>query len=91
MEGMATTTTTTTAVVAVQRRKVLPHPVAGDEFSMLGMLRQNVGKVRLAFLLLSSSPPPPPLRLLVFGRASSVSISTSSSSPNCIERKKSLA
>ncbi|GAA5985907.1 hypothetical protein JCM10908_006328 [Rhodotorula pacifica] len=28
----------------VVRRKVLPHPVAGDEFSMLSMLRKNVGK-----------------------------------------------
>ncbi|BGP33988.1 Oxysterol-binding protein 3 [Rhodotorula toruloides] len=28
----------------VQRRKQLPSPVAGDEFSMLSMLRKNVGK-----------------------------------------------
>ncbi|GAA6020768.1 hypothetical protein JCM8202_004570 [Rhodotorula sphaerocarpa] len=31
-------------LVKVQRRKQLPHPVAGDEFSMLGMLRKNIGK-----------------------------------------------
>ncbi|BGP18444.1 hypothetical protein JCM10213_003177 [Rhodosporidiobolus nylandii] len=28
----------------VQRRQQLPSPVAGDEFSLLGMLRKNVGK-----------------------------------------------
>ncbi|KAM0749584.1 hypothetical protein T439DRAFT_327262 [Meredithblackwellia eburnea MCA 4105] len=31
-------------VKAVERRSQLPHPIAGDEFSMLGMLRKNVGK-----------------------------------------------
>lgn len=33
---------------SVQRRTLLPSPVAGDEFSMLGMLRKNVGKVRFS-------------------------------------------
>jgi len=28
----------------VVRRAQLPHPIAGDEFSMLGLLRKNVGK-----------------------------------------------
>lgn len=56
--GTEPTTAAAAAVVAaaVQRRKVLPHPVAGDEFSMLGMLRKNVGKVRLAFFLLHGPP-----------------------------------
>lgn len=29
----------------VKRREQLPHPVAGDEFSMFSMLKKNVGKV----------------------------------------------
>lgn len=33
-------------VGAVHRRTRLPSPVTGDEFSMLGLLRKNVGKVR---------------------------------------------
>lgn len=32
-------------VGAVHRRTKLPSPITGDEFSMLGMLRKNVGKV----------------------------------------------
>jgi hypothetical protein len=31
--------------VTVRRRPQLPAPITGDEFSMLGMLRKNVGKV----------------------------------------------
>lgn len=38
----------------VQRRSQLPAPVSGDEFSMLSMLRKNVGKVRPALLSLAS-------------------------------------
>lgn len=34
-----------TLIGEVRRRKVLPAPVSGDEFSMLSMLRKNVGKV----------------------------------------------
>ena len=33
-------------VFQVARRVQLPKPVSGDEFSMLSMLRKNVGKVR---------------------------------------------
>lgn len=35
-------------VEAVPRRTKLPSPITGDEFSMLGMLRKNVGKVCIA-------------------------------------------
>lgn len=35
---------TATAAGPVVRRSQLPHPIAGDEFSMLGLLRKNVGK-----------------------------------------------
>ena len=35
----------------VARRVQLPKPVSGDEFSMLSMLRKNVGKVRRSFCL----------------------------------------
>lgn len=33
------------STMVVERRKVLPAPASGEEFSMLGMLRKNVGKV----------------------------------------------
>lgn len=39
-------TTLASQGVIVQRRAQLPAPVTGDEFSMLSMLRKNVGKVR---------------------------------------------
>ncbi|GAA5882309.1 hypothetical protein JCM3774_005504 [Rhodotorula dairenensis] len=45
-EAAATTAAAAAVVAAIapQRRKVLPHPVAGDEFSMMSMLRKNIGK-----------------------------------------------
>lgn len=37
----------------VRRRHQLPAPISGDEFSMLGMLRKNVGKASLSFTKVS--------------------------------------
>ncbi|KAK4701955.1 oxysterol-binding protein-related protein 3/6/7, partial [Phenoliferia sp. Uapishka_3] len=43
-EGASEMTTMGHKVEDVVRRAQLPAPIAGDEFSMLGMLRKNVGK-----------------------------------------------
>lgn len=34
---------------SVKRRTKLPHPVAGEEVSLFGLLKKNMGKVRTAF------------------------------------------
>lgn len=38
-----------TQTMVVERRRHLPVPASGDEFSMLGMLRKNVGKVSTSY------------------------------------------
>ncbi|GAA5973443.1 hypothetical protein JCM11641_006463 [Rhodosporidiobolus odoratus] len=64
------------AAKQVQRRTQLPSPVAGDEFSLLGMLRKNVGKVRLSFSLLPrvGFPAPPALTLTHFNISSPLTL-----------------
>ena len=46
----------TTRPEDVKRRHAMPFETAGDEFSMLGMLRKNVGKVSPSPLTFSYSP-----------------------------------
>lgn len=43
--GHARTESTATAKAATTRRDRLPAPISGDELSLLGLLRKNVGKV----------------------------------------------
>lgn len=50
-EGEVAMLRKSTIVAPVSRRAQLPSPVSGDEFSMLSMLRKNVGKVRTHLLL----------------------------------------
>lgn len=70
----------------VERRKALPAPASGEEFSMLGMLRKNVGKVgdlptnrlsRCRSQLLTFVPSDRPIRIYPPSRSLSPSTSLS--------------